>query len=81
MECLLYCAQQGIALRGHLETNLEDGSVNIGNFRSLIVLQSRHDEAVRKRLREGPRNASWLGHDMQNELLSAMAQWVKSLLK
>ena len=76
MECLLYCAQQGIALRGHLETNLEDGSVNVGNFRSLMVLQSRHDDAVRKRLREGPRNASWLGHDMQNELISAMAQWV-----
>ena len=28
MECLLYCSQQGIALRGHREADLEDMSVN-----------------------------------------------------
>ena len=38
LETLLYCAQQGIALRGHQETNLEDSSMR------LMVLQSRHDD-------------------------------------
>ena len=78
LESLLFCAQQGIALRGHRETNLEDLSVNVGNFRSLMILQSRHDNVVKQRLSEGPRNASWLSHEIQNELLSTMAQWVSS---
>ena len=76
LESLLFCAQQGIALRGHQETNLEDLCINVGNFRSLIVLQSRHDDVVKQRLKEGPRNASWLSHEIQNELLSTMAEWV-----
>jgi len=75
---LLFCAQQGIALRGHRETDLEDPSLNVGNFRSLMILHSRHNEIVKQRLDGGPRNASWLGHDMQNELISTMANWVLS---
>ena len=58
LECLLYCAQQGIPLRGHRETNLEDLSVNIGNFRALMILQSRHDEVIKHHMTMGPRNAS-----------------------
>ena len=73
LKSLLLCAQQGIALRGHQETNLEDLSINVGNFRSLMVLQSRHDDVMKQRLKEGPRNASWLSHEIQNELLSSMA--------
>ena len=72
-----FCAQ-GIALRGHRETNLEYLSVNVGNFRSLMILQSGHDN-VKQRLSEG-RNASWLSREIQNELLSSMAQWVSSKL-
>lgn len=45
-----------------------------------MVLQSRHDEVVKQRLSGGPRNASWLGHDMQSELVSTMAQWVLSTI-
>ena len=48
LESLLFCAQQGIALRGHQETNLEDLCINVGNFRSLMVLQSRHDDVVKQ---------------------------------
>ena len=43
-----------------------------------MILQSRHDNVVKQRLSEGPRNASWLSHEIQNELLSTMAQWVSS---
>ena len=50
LESLLFCAQ-GIALRGHQETNLEDLCINVGNFRSLMVLQSRHDDVVKQRLK------------------------------
>ena len=73
MECLLYCAQQGIGIRGHRESNMDDISVNVSNFRSLVLLRSRHDELFKERLATGPRNASWIGHDM---LLSIMANFV-----
>ena len=76
MECLLYSAQQRIGIRGHRESNMDDISVNVCNFRSLVLLRSRHDELFKERLATGPRNASWIGHDMQNELLSIMANFV-----
>ena len=74
----MFCAQQGIAFRGHRETQVLDLSVNVGNFRSLVRLLSRHIAVVRDRLESGPKNASWLGHDIQNELVSVMAKWVLS---
>ena len=43
LESLLFCAQQGIALRGHRES-MEDSSINPGNFRSLVSLMSRHNK-------------------------------------
>ena len=76
MECLLHCSQQGIALRGHREADLEDMSVNVGNFQSLLLLQARHDDVVRERMLSGPKNDSWLGHDLQKSLMSIMAEWV-----
>ena len=39
---------------------------------------SRHNDVVRKRLDEGPRNASWLGHHIQDELIQIMADTVLS---
>ena len=77
LESLLFCAQQGIALRGHRES-MEDSSTNPGNFRSLVSLMSRHNDVLRRRLDEGPRNASWLGHHIQNELIQIMADMVLS---
>ena len=64
LECVLYCAQQGIAFRGHCETNVGDSGINVGNFRALVSLQSRHNEVVKQRLMTGPKNATWLGHDI-----------------
>ena len=76
LESLLFCAQQGIALRGHRES-MED-SVNPGNFRSLVSLMSRHNDVLRKHLDEVLRNASWLGHHIQDELIQIMADTVLS---
>lgn len=75
VESLLFCAQQGIALRGHWETDLEDPSLNVGNFRLLMILQ--HNEIV-KLIGWRATKCTWLGHDMQNELISTMAHWVLS---
>ena len=80
LECILYCCQQGLLLCGHKELiDTEDSSINTGNFRSLVVLQSRSNDIVRQRLTSGPKNASWLGHDMQNTLIQL--QYIMSTLK
>ena len=73
-EAILVCAHQGIALRGHGDS-MDDSSKNPGNFRVLVKLLSNH-EVVRKRLEEGPRNATFLGHDIQNELVAVMGRKV-----
>lgn len=70
-EIILTCAQQGLALRGYGDS-MDDPSINPGNFKVLVSLLSKHD-VVRKRLTEGPRNATFLGHALQNELLAVMA--------
>ena len=74
-EAILVCAQQGIALRGHGDS-MDDSSKNPGNFRVLVKLLSKHDEVVKKRLEEGPQNATFLGHDIQNELVAVMGRKV-----
>jgi len=78
LECLLFCAKQGIALRGHRESmeDLQDSSMNPGNFRSLVKFLSQHN-VVSKCLEEGPHNATWLGNHIQNELVQVMAEDVK----
>ena len=71
-EVILLCAQQGLALRGHGDS-MDDASKNPGNFKVLVNLLSKHDDVVRKRLVDGPRNATFLGHAIQNELIEVMA--------
>ena len=51
-------------------------SFNVENFQSLLLLQARHDNVVRERMLCGSKKASWLGHDLQNNLISTMAEWV-----
>ena len=54
MEAILYCAQQGIPLRGHDEG---DDASNPGNFKSLMKLLSRHSLILKQRVQEGAKKA------------------------
>lgn len=36
VECILYCGEQGIALRGHRDDATADCSINRGNFIALL---------------------------------------------
>lgn len=79
-ECILYCCQQGISLRGHRESiDLDNLQINVGNFRSLVVLQSRSNEILKQKLMTGPKNGTWLGHDMQNTIIDFLADTVRSI--
>ena len=70
VEAIHVCAQQGLALRGHSDA-MDDSLKKNGNFRVLVKLLSKCGEIVKKRL-EGPQNATFLGHDIQNELVAVV---------
>ena len=46
-----------------------------------MVFLSRNNEVVRQKLTSGPQNASWLGHDIQNSIISFLANKVHCLIK
>ena len=60
LESILFCCQQGIALRGHREVidtdSVEETTENVGNFRALMVLLSRNNDIVRAKLTFGPKS-------------------------
>lgn len=58
---------QNIAQRGHRE------DATVGNLKRLLRLVSDHDDIIRKRLEEGPRNAKYTSPEIQNEMLASLA--------
>ena len=74
LEVTLFCAQQGIAFRGHREVNGSENSINIGNFLCLVHLHARRIDMLRERIESGPKNASLLGQHYQNSMLTVLAE-------
>ena len=72
-EVLLLTATQNIAQRGHDEGK---DSNNKGNFLEALELVSHHDEIIRQRLEDGPRNAKYTHHSIQNAIVSIMAELI-----
>ena len=66
----MLCAQQEIALRGHIEGS---SAVNKGNFLEILHLVASYDQ---QRLSEGPRNAVYMSPEIQNTLLHIMGEMV-----
>ncbi|EER11735.1 52 kDa repressor of the inhibitor of the protein kinase, putative [Perkinsus marinus ATCC 50983] len=77
LQVVLFCAIQGIALRGHSEDRADpDDKTNSGNFLGILKLVASHSQAHRE-LFEGPRNSRYLSPKVQNELLHLGSQWVR----
>lgn len=79
----LFCSQQGISLRGHRKTFEQEDmpGYNVGNFRALMILHSRSNDIVKQRLTSGPKSATWLGHHIQNSIISLFADNVRSMIR
>ena len=76
LQALMYCTTQEIALRGHRESSSSQ-SVNKGNFIELLELLSKFDPIIHDRLKDGPKNAQYTSHGIQNELLHILANRVR----
>uniref|UniRef100_A0A1X7U5U3 TTF-type domain-containing protein n=1 Tax=Amphimedon queenslandica TaxID=400682 RepID=A0A1X7U5U3_AMPQE len=67
------CARQGIALRGHDETNT---SSNKGNFVEILELLASLTPELKHLLHSMPRNAKYTSNIIQNDLLKAATDTV-----
>lgn len=72
-ETLLLTGTQNIAQRAHRETEND----NKGNFLSIMELLAKHDPIVKKKM-TGQKNATYLGHATQNEIIDCLAEMVRT---
>ncbi|CAL1672073.1 unnamed protein product [Lasius platythorax] len=61
---------QGIALRGHDESALSD---NRGNFIQILHHIAKNVPSLKRRIEEGPKNAKYTHHTIQNSILHIFA--------
>jgi len=78
IDIVMFCAKQGIALRGHREN---EEALNSGNFLELFSLIAKHDPNVQNRLQEIPKNARLMSPEIQNELLECAASLLPRKIK
>jgi len=71
VNALKFTAIHRLAQRGHDETR---ESVNAGNFIDLMKLIGQYNDTVGKKLTDLPRNAKYVCHNIQNEILAIMAK-------
>lgn len=70
-DILRFTAVQGIAQRGHDESDTSD---NKGNYLELMNLLGKYDEIVKKKLKDGPANARYVHHSIQDEILGILSR-------
>lgn len=70
---LLLTATQNIAQRVHKESEGE----NKGNFLSIMELLAKHNPMVKRKM-TSQRNATYFGHNTQNEIIDCLAEMVRT---
>ena len=76
-EIILLCSRQDLALRGHRES-VE--SLNRGNFLEILELVAGHDEVIKDKLKNGPRNAIYTSPNIQNTLINILGDMVRNVI-
>ena len=72
-----YYAVSRALLRGHRESDEEPSHVNKGNFLVILDLLARHDPIVARRLHEGPQNAKYTHHSIQDNIIRVAALLIR----
>lgn len=73
LETLLYCAKQGIAIRGH-EEDFE--SLNKGNFLELLTLRANDNQLIQRYYLEKEKSFNFVHHSYLNMSLTYMSDYV-----
>jgi len=86
IETLIFCGQQNIAIRGHrddgklidIDNSESSPTSNEGNFRELLRLRIRAgDVSLKKHLENTSSRATFIGKNIQNELLDCIGSVIK----
>ncbi|KAJ8364351.1 hypothetical protein SKAU_G00131820 [Synaphobranchus kaupii] len=74
IDSTLFLARQGLAFRGHREyAGLGAPSSNEGNFLELLKLLAQYDALLEEHMRNPAGRVTYLSHQSQDELISALA--------
>ena len=77
-EIILFCATHELPLRGHNESS--DSSCK-GVFLDMVEYTARHDKDFSSKMKQIPKNATYLSAEIQNEMLDILAKMVISKIK
>ena len=81
VDATLFLGRQGLPFRGHREfAGLGAPDINEGNFLELLKLLARYDAITEQHLSSSAGHVSYLSHQTQNELISAIACEVMSTI-
>nr|XP_042911240.1 zinc finger MYM-type protein 1-like [Parasteatoda tepidariorum] len=72
IETILFCGNQGLALRGHKDSGIiaeQPGEENDGNFRALLRFRSKNDSTLKNILESSRKNAQYTSPRFQNEVI------------
>ncbi|XP_025191589.1 uncharacterized protein LOC112591873 [Melanaphis sacchari] len=87
IETLIFCGQQNIPIRGHgddgmlidIDESVSSPTSNEGNFRELLRYRIRSgDVNLKKHLENTSSRATYIGKNIQNELLDSIGSVIKS---
>lgn len=85
LKITMHLGKQGFAFRGHRDDNLEwieqeteHSDQNFGNFIEEVEFRAETDSVLHKHLEHGPKNAKYTSKTIQNELIKAVGNHVRS---
>lgn len=84
VDAVMLCAKQGLPLRGHRDTKVNDvveGTENKGNFLAILELIAKYDPVVKEHIKNGKRNPKMLSWKTQNDIIANAALIIKNLIK
>ena len=73
VDAVLLCAKEGLTLRGHRDTKVNDmdeSTENRGNFLEILELIAKYDPIVKEHLKNGQQNAKMLSWKTQNDIIA-----------
>jgi len=73
LETLLYCAKQGIAIRGHEE---DSKSLNKGNFIELLTIRAKDNNLIQQYYLDKEKSFNYVHHSYLNMFLTYMSDYV-----
>ena len=89
IEAVILCAEQGLASRGHRDHGKpasDDDDDNMkkvyqGNFLAIVNTFAKFDTILKDHIEQGSRNAKMLSWNIQNDIISCLAEFVRDRIK